>query len=301
VTTQHFGSPGERRDRASERRSEFSKFTWRYLEDEELARLWDELTDWVWWLRDRYELEAELPSCWFRHGPVVEELTAAMSAWTAAYTDGGDGSTLSTWHSQTLWPLVDRLGHTRYFRGCSTDSCSHSSGLMHAPDGTEALMTVDPVPAEDSELAVVVRILGEAEMSDAEATGRAAPIGRGSSPQQRYRLHGHTWAWSRMLDAYVPIPEPALHALPRAPRVGSWGAGGRRSDSARSGRDRRIARGPYPSRRGCSGRSWAGTVRLGGQSPKRCCAQHDSDRGTVRVAQAPARGSACSAGSGMGT
>lgn len=60
---------------------------WSSLTGEEAALAWATLIGWVDWLTTRYGLGEVLPACWYRHGAVVEELTALRSAWNAAYAD----------------------------------------------------------------------------------------------------------------------------------------------------------------------------------------------------------------------
>jgi hypothetical protein len=60
---------------------------WRTLTASEAARAWQTLTGWVDWLSDRYRLDDTIPSCWYRHDAMVDELDALRAAWTAAYLD----------------------------------------------------------------------------------------------------------------------------------------------------------------------------------------------------------------------
>lgn len=84
---------------------------WRHLDQDSAAELWVELREWTEWLRRRYDLGNEIKSCWFKHAPMVEELTAAMFAHREVYQSvktpyhGG----MAAWHYQVLWPLVGRL------------------------------------------------------------------------------------------------------------------------------------------------------------------------------------------------
>ncbi|WP_051613557.1 hypothetical protein [Rhodococcus sp. UNC23MFCrub1.1] len=183
------------------------RYTWRYLDTDDAARLWDEVTDWVWWLRDRYELTERIPRCWYRHGPVVEEFTAVFASWSEAY--GGE-SGLSRWHSQDLWPLIERLEVIAGFEQCQADGCSHDSGFLHAPEGTEAVMEplVDPSGRDADEPvstvdAMVVGVVDESVMLSAVVSGEATALDAGL-PHGRYRLDGRLWTWSSILGGYVP-------------------------------------------------------------------------------------------------
>jgi hypothetical protein len=58
---------------------------WHSLTRREAADAWTALTTFVDWLVDRYHLEDTLPSCWYRHGAIVDELDALRATWSAAY------------------------------------------------------------------------------------------------------------------------------------------------------------------------------------------------------------------------
>jgi hypothetical protein len=60
---------------------------WATLTGEEAALAWATLIGWVDWLTARYQLEEAVPACWYRHGALVEELTALRAGWQAAYAD----------------------------------------------------------------------------------------------------------------------------------------------------------------------------------------------------------------------
>lgn len=63
------------------------RWSWRGASPEAADSLWAELTPWVGWLVDRYGLGELVPPCWYRHGAIVEELTALYAAWNAAYVE----------------------------------------------------------------------------------------------------------------------------------------------------------------------------------------------------------------------
>lgn len=63
------------------------RWLWRGARPEAAEQLWGELTAWVDWLVDRYDVSELLPACWQRHDPMVEELTALYAAWNAAYIE----------------------------------------------------------------------------------------------------------------------------------------------------------------------------------------------------------------------
>lgn len=67
---------------------------WRELTPSEAPAVWAALRDWVEWLTARYNVPVTLiPDCWWRHGGLVEELSALHTAWVAAYdtVDAGYG------------------------------------------------------------------------------------------------------------------------------------------------------------------------------------------------------------------
>jgi hypothetical protein len=67
---------------------------WRTLTDDQAPEVWQDLGDWVDWFVRRYSIPArKIPSCWYRHGALVEELSALHTAWTVSYDnlDAGYG------------------------------------------------------------------------------------------------------------------------------------------------------------------------------------------------------------------
>ncbi len=89
-------------------------WAWRTLGPSRRRELLSQLREWVDWLITRYELRAEaqtIPPCWYRHPVAVEELTALMVAWQAAYTadEGAPSDALINWHDRWLWAALHRL------------------------------------------------------------------------------------------------------------------------------------------------------------------------------------------------
>ncbi len=89
-------------------------WAWRTLGPSRRRELLTQLREWVDWLITRYELRAEaqtIPPCWYRHPVAVEELTALMVAWHAAYTadESAPSDALINWHDRWLWPALHRL------------------------------------------------------------------------------------------------------------------------------------------------------------------------------------------------
>lgn len=72
---------------------------WSELSPVEAERTWVDLGRWVRWLGARYEIDGhELPPCWWRHGALVEELTALWGSWRVAYGEGQSVAAMADWH-----------------------------------------------------------------------------------------------------------------------------------------------------------------------------------------------------------
>jgi hypothetical protein len=87
-------------------------WNWKHLDGPAAAKLLTELREWVDWYNDRYGVAADsrIPGCWYRHAPVVEELTAVWIAWKAAYY--GHKAPVDApayWHERILWPTFERI------------------------------------------------------------------------------------------------------------------------------------------------------------------------------------------------
>lgn len=149
--------------------------TWRHLDAGQATELWIELIDWVDWLRDRYELSAhQIPPCWPNHPVAVEELTALMASYTAAYQalTNKDGvvvryhDTMIVWHRLELWSCLARLADHADTTVCSPTKCAH-----RPPDRPTATMHSDTARAVvQSDLATRpvesdARVLAEAVMT----------------------------------------------------------------------------------------------------------------------------------------
>jgi hypothetical protein len=107
---------------------------WRTLTPTEAAHAWDSLTGWVDWLVDRYSLDDTLPGCWYRHGPMVDELDALRASWVAAYLEPAARPTDSAYWLDLLHRTLDRIvDWDRY--GCAAgthhDDSSPSSDPRH--------------------------------------------------------------------------------------------------------------------------------------------------------------------------
>lgn len=85
------------------------RWVWAAMEPAERRERMRELAVWVAWLRKTFELHNQIPTCWYRHPPVVEHLTALYAGWLRTYTgDPGQGVTETDWIN-TLHGFAPRL------------------------------------------------------------------------------------------------------------------------------------------------------------------------------------------------
>lgn len=136
---------GERREAA---RLRPCRYSWRELDPRGAAELWADLLDWVDWLRHRYQLGARVPACWYRHEAIVEELTALMAAHTAAYWCDPDSVDLpredmTAWHTQWLWPTVERLTRNSDFSACRPHHCRYQNHPQPVHAGLDEYVGAD--------------------------------------------------------------------------------------------------------------------------------------------------------------
>lgn len=91
---------------------------WRTLNDADARVAWIELRSWIEWFTVRYEIsESVVPACWFKHGDLVEELSALHIAHTVAFDASDAGFGPIGWHER-LSIAIPRLRHA-YAGGCS--------------------------------------------------------------------------------------------------------------------------------------------------------------------------------------
>ncbi|MGC5172052.1 hypothetical protein ACLQ2Q_15505 [Microbacterium sp. DT81.1] len=91
---------------------------WRTLGDGEARAAWTYLRSWVEWFIIRYRVpESTIPGCWWKHGHLVEELSALHIAHTAAFDSSDAGFGPIGWHER-LAVALPRLTRA-YSGGCS--------------------------------------------------------------------------------------------------------------------------------------------------------------------------------------
>lgn len=99
---------------------------WRTLSDADALAAWNSLREWVEWFSVRYRIPVSLvPGCWYRHGRLVEELSALHGAHTAAFDPLDSGLGPIGWHER-LDLALPRLRHA-YYGGCSNGHQSHTA------------------------------------------------------------------------------------------------------------------------------------------------------------------------------
>ncbi|WP_345803365.1 hypothetical protein AAIB33_09865 [Microbacterium sp. AZCO] len=90
----------------------------RTLEGADARAAWDLLREWVEWFAVRYNISASIvPACWFKHGALVDELSALHIAHTVAFDPSDTGYGPIGWHEQ-LSVAMPRLRRA-YYGQCS--------------------------------------------------------------------------------------------------------------------------------------------------------------------------------------
>jgi len=87
-----------------------SGWCWATMPAQSADRVWRELAGWVGWLRGRYPVAERVPSCWWRHPELVEELTALWLAWQHAFVDpSADLTAPIEFHARHLPGVLERV------------------------------------------------------------------------------------------------------------------------------------------------------------------------------------------------
>ncbi|MBG0567530.1 hypothetical protein [Actinoplanes aureus] len=110
---------------------------WSDLDRDAAAQVWAWLIDWVGWLVDRYELAEEIPACWYRHGPLIEELTALAAGWHTAYDDAARGDEPLIWHERLARARVRLRDWDDYTRCRNGEHTDHNLDLRWPADWVE--------------------------------------------------------------------------------------------------------------------------------------------------------------------
>ena len=91
---------------------------WRHLSPEQANAEWTALREWVEWFTVRYNVAVSVvPGCWWKHGALVEELSALHVAHLAAFDDSDTGLGPIVWHERLALART-RLQHAG--AGCSS-------------------------------------------------------------------------------------------------------------------------------------------------------------------------------------
>lgn len=109
---------------------------WKIIDRAVAAREWPALQEWVRWLVARYGLAPRtVPPCWYRHGGVVEELSALRTGWLAAFAADAPGSAPLDWHTMFATART-RLDETVSQTGCTKEDhrADHVAAWVAAPD-----------------------------------------------------------------------------------------------------------------------------------------------------------------------
>lgn len=74
---------------------------WRHLSSGQSRLAWASLREWVEWFTVRYDVPISIvPNCWWRHGHLVEELSALHTAHLAAFDSSDTGDGPIGWHER---------------------------------------------------------------------------------------------------------------------------------------------------------------------------------------------------------
>ena len=71
------------------------RWIWEELTPKERRERLEELSPWVAWLVENFNLQATIPQCWYRHLPVLHHLTALYLGWVRTFTARTEGRDLA--------------------------------------------------------------------------------------------------------------------------------------------------------------------------------------------------------------
>lgn len=136
----HPAEPDESRDGGLDGTDPFAEFLtapqqlprpirWDDLEPQAHAAALHDLADWVRWLVVRYAMDQrDVPLCWYRHGALVEELSALRGAWQIAYDPTQPATAAVDWHATLAY------GRQRLREWAARTGCRQRE---HRPDSIE--------------------------------------------------------------------------------------------------------------------------------------------------------------------
>jgi hypothetical protein len=121
---------------------------------ERVVREWQTLSDWVPWLVDRYMLDHRtIPPCWFRHGPLVDLLSALHDKWRFCHDPAADASLPIEWQ-RSLREFEPRLRDFTSRTGCSRDQHRDTTPMLRADDKRSMHQYIEDDVAHRRDLAV---------------------------------------------------------------------------------------------------------------------------------------------------
>lgn len=99
---------------------------WRSVSEVDAPQKWRKLFGFVQWLVVRYQLpQNEIPQCWYRHGPLTEELSALHGAHVVCFDQTQIATAATDWH-RVLFETRMRLREWAAATNCQAND--HRSG-----------------------------------------------------------------------------------------------------------------------------------------------------------------------------
>ncbi len=95
---------------------------WAELDRDSAEQMWAWLIDWVGWAVHHFELQEEVPPCWARHWPLVEELTGLCASWHVSTDADASAEALLRWLEalHRARPRLREWDHTKCRNGKHT-------------------------------------------------------------------------------------------------------------------------------------------------------------------------------------
>ncbi len=109
---------------------------WPRLDRDEAYTAWQGLDAWIRWCVRRYGLDHRtIPPCWYRHGALIEELSALRTGWQAAHSATAPGNAPLEWHAMFMMAR-QRLQEWASRSGChgGEHRAQQSSNWTDEPD-----------------------------------------------------------------------------------------------------------------------------------------------------------------------